>query len=189
MSAYEFFETYIEGLYLITPKTFSDERGRLKKSFDRNEFEKHGIFFDIFEEIETTSGLGVLRGLHFMTHNPQAKLIRVSRGEIFDVAVDLRRNSKTFGRYYSTVLSEDNQKMLYIPEGFAHGCLTTKDKSTFYYLCSSPHNPNHDSGVIYNDADLNIDWPIVAGGKIVLSDKDRELMSFKDYMKSPSSEF
>lgn len=180
---YKFTETKIEGLKVIDPLYFEDERGILKKTFEKNIFIKNGIDLEAMEEIETTSHLGVLRGLHFQTEHSQGKLIRVVRGEIFDVAVDLRKESETFGEVFTIKLSEQNKKMLYIPPHFAHGCLIMQENTTFYYLCSETYYSGYDSGILWNDPDLNINWPIKEIDKVFLSEKDKKLQSFEKYCK------
>ena len=172
---FEFTNTNIEGVKLITPPQFQDDRGILRKVFEKQIFLDNGIDMSAKEEIETKSSKGVLRGLHFQTQNSQGKLVRVAYGEIFDVAVDLRKGSQTFGKYFSTTLSADNNKMLYIPEGFAHGCLTLSEKSVFYYLCSQPYFPQYDSGIIWNDPDIDVDWPVHLVEDVILSEKDSNL--------------
>jgi len=172
---FKFESTNIEDVKLITPPKFEDDRGTLRKVFEKQIFLDNGINMSAHEEIETTSTKGVLRGLHFQTKQSQAKLVRVAYGEIFDVAVDLRKGSQTFGKYFSTTLSADNNKMLYIPEGFAHGCLTLSEKSVFYYLCSQPYFPQYDSGVIWNDPNIGVDWPVHLVDDIILSEKDCNL--------------
>lgn len=181
MSKFDFKETYIKGLYVIEPYIHEDNRGLLKKTYEKNIFMKNNIQFDVVEEIETTSKRNTVRGLHFFLKNSQAKLIRVVRGGLFDVAVDLRSDSKTFGMYFAIELSESNKKMLYIPDGFAHGCLSLDENTTFYYLCSTKYNGEYDSGIKWNDKDLNISWPIKDYEKILLSNKDQNLMSFRDF--------
>lgn len=178
---FEFQKTPLEGLIVAEPFTFRDERGILKKTFEKKVFAQNGIDIDPMEELETTSGLGVLRGLHIQTKYSQGKLIRVVRGEIFDVAVDLRRKSKTYGQYYSIYLSEKNMKMLYIPEGFAHGCLIMKENTTFYYLCSKEYFPGYDAGVLWNDKTLNINWPVDKIPKVILSEKDKNLPCLNEF--------
>lgn len=180
---FRFEKTFIRGLTVVEPFVFKDHRGILKKSFEKRIFQEHGIDLEAAEEIETTSGQGVLRGLHLQTSRPQAKLIRVARGEIYDVAVDLRKGSETFGRWFGIRLSQENQKMLYIPEGFAHGCLALREDTTFYYLCSGSYHPESDSGIIWNDSTCNIAWPTEEAGQIILSEKDRQLGTFLDFVK------
>ncbi|NHM31126.1 dTDP-4-dehydrorhamnose 3,5-epimerase [Neobacillus terrae] len=178
---YKFLPTNIEGLMLIEPFTVYDERGFMKKTFEKNIFLEKGIDFSPIEEIETTSKKGVLRGLHYQNNNSQAKLIRCSKGKILDVAVDLRKSSSTFGNHFSVMLSSENKRMLYIPRGFAHGCLSLEDDTTFYYLCDNKYSPEHDSGILWNDEDLAIDWGKVAINQIILSEKDKKLQTFQEF--------
>jgi dTDP-4-dehydrorhamnose 3,5-epimerase len=182
LTTYKFFLTKIEGLILIEPFTVYDERGFMKKTFEKNIFLENGIDFLPIEEIETTSKLGVLRGLHFQNNNSQAKLIRCAKGKILDVAVDLRIGSSTFGHHFSVILSSENKRMLYIPRGFAHGCLSLEDDTTFYYLCDNKYFPEHDSGILWNDKDLAIDWGIMDISEIILSEKDKKLQTFQGFI-------
>lgn len=179
---FEFKEVGIEGVKLITPFFFEDGRGILKKTFEKRIFLENGIELDAMEELETTSKKGVLRGLHFQTEHSQGKLIRVAKGKIYDVAVDLRENSSTFGKYFGTYLSFENKKMLYIPAGFAHGCLILEQDTTFYYLCSQSYYAGFDSGIIWNDTDLNIKWPLDEVDKVILSEKDANLQTLDQYI-------
>ncbi|MDF9844040.1 MULTISPECIES: dTDP-4-dehydrorhamnose 3,5-epimerase [unclassified Paenibacillus] len=182
MNKYEFFETGIEGLTLINPFHLMDERGLMKKTFEINIFEQNNINFHPIEEMETTSKKGVLRGLHFQTSNSQAKLVRCSKGAILDVAVDLRKGSETFGKSFSVLLSSENKKMLYIPRGFAHGCLTVIEDSTFYYLSDNKYYPEYDSGIRWDDKDLNINWEMDGSIEVILSEKDKHLGSFQNFI-------
>ncbi len=179
---FRFNETNIKDLVVIEPFLFSDERGTLKKSFEKNIFRENGIDLTAMEELETTSQKGVIRGLHLQTKHSQAKLIRVARGEMYDVAVDLRKDSETFGRWFGIRLSEKNRKMLYIPEGFAHGCMILEEHTTFYYLCSQSYYPGFDSGILWNDETLNISWPVDEVENIILSEKDRRLHTFHKFV-------
>lgn len=181
---FRFEKTWINGLIVVKPFVFIDGRGMLKKSFEKQIFEENGIVLTAMEEIETTSEQGVLRGLHLQTSRPQAKLVRVARGELYDVAVDLRKGSETFGRWFGIRLSEENQKMLYIPEGFAHGCLALRQKTTFYYLCSQRYDKESDSGIVWNDGTLKITWPVEEAGQVILSEKDRRLGTFREFVRT-----
>ncbi len=185
---FRFNKTDIKDLVVIEPFLFMDERGTIKKSFEKNVFKENGIDLTAAEELETTSGKGVVRGLHLQTRHSQAKLIRVARGEMYDVAVDLRKDSETFGKWFGIRLSEKNRKMLYIPEGFAHGCMILEDHTTFYYLCSQSYYPGYDSGILWNDRTLNITWPIGEVKDIILSEKDRGLMTFQKFVTDFSTE-
>ncbi len=181
ISKYEFISTDIEGLYVINPFYASDERGFVKKTFEKNIFLDNDITFNPIEEMETTSKKGVIRGLHFQTCNPQAKLVRCVKGEILDVVVDLRKNSLTFGKVFSIILSSENKQMLYIPRGFAHGCRILQDDTTFYYLSDNKYEPDYDSGIVWNDPSLAIDWKIVDEEEIILSEKDKRLPTLQEF--------
>lgn len=181
LSHYKFLSTNIEDLILVEPFTVYDERGFMKKTFEKNIFLENGINFLPIEEMETTSKMGVLRGLHFQNKHSQAKLIRCAKGKILDVAVDLRIGSSTFGQHFSVILSSENKRMLYIPRDFAHGCLTLEDDTTFYYLCDNKYLPEHDSGILWNDKDLAIDWGLKDMNEIILSEKDKKLQTFQEY--------
>ena len=177
----KFKKTNIEGLFVISPHIHEDQRGILKKVYERQAFAEQGINFQVYEELETTSKFGVLRGLHFQTEHAQGKLIRVAKGKLQDVAVDVRKGSKTLGQHFSIELSQENRKMLFLPEGLAHGCLALEDNTTFYYLCTQPYCPGYDSGIYWNDKDLNIIWQLNEKD-IIVSDKDQNLQSFQEYL-------
>jgi len=182
ISKYEFIPTEIEGVFVIKPFFASDERGFVKKTFEKNIFSDNNIDFNPIEEMETTSKKGVIRGLHFQTSNSQAKLVRCVKGKIFDVAIDLRKDSPTFGKNFSVILSSENKKMLYIPRGFAHGCMILLDDTTFYYLSDNKYCPEYESGIVWNDPDINIKWPIeLVNNQIILSEKDAKLKSFDEF--------
>lgn len=175
----------IKGLVLIEPKIYSDERGFFYEFFNCKTLEEYNIDINFVQGNHSKSGFGVLRGLHFQKIQPQAKLIRVLKGEILDVVVDLRDDSETFGEIYKVILSEENRKQLYIPEGFAHGFLSLKENTEIEYLCSDYYAPQHESGIFPFDSDLNIDWELERYGlfheKLIISDKDKELPSFKEF--------
>jgi len=179
INKYEFLATKIEGLFVINPFFSSDERGFVKKTFERNIFLDNNIDFQPIEEMETTSKKGVIRGLHFQNLYPQAKLVRCVRGAILDVAVDLRKESLTFGKSFTVRLSFENKKMLYIPRGFAHGCMSLFDDTTFYYLSDNIYCPEYDSGIMWNDKELAIDWQLDDIDEVILSAKDKKLQTFK----------
>jgi dTDP-4-dehydrorhamnose 3,5-epimerase len=177
---FEFKKTPIDGLHLVSPKVHRDHRGQLIKKFHKTTFENNSIKTDISEEIIQISDFGVMRGLHFQTKHPQSKLINVCNGRILDVVVDLRFGSKTYGKHYSVELSDSNNLMLYIPEGFAHGYLVLEDKTIVSYFCSSEHEPDFDSGILYNDPELEIEWPNI-GVEYIISEKDISLPLFRDF--------
>lgn len=175
---FEFQKTSIEGVYVITPKVYGDKRGYFFESYNKKDFLNVGINIDFVQDNESKSHRGVLRGLHFQKKYPQSKLVRVVKGEVFDVAVDLRKDSKTFGKYESVILSEENQKQFLIPKGFAHGFLVLSDEAKFVYKCDDFYHPEDEGGIIYNDPDININWPFL--DNIELSEKDKKHPSFKE---------
>lgn len=172
---------FIEGLQVITPFVAEDDRGLFHKTYEHNIFKEHGIDIECSELEESVSAKGVLRGLHMQHTEPQHKLVRVISGEIFDVAVDARRGSPTFGKYYSVILSAENKKMFYIPAGFFHGFLTLRENTVFNCLCCGDYNKAYDGGIRWNDESIGIEWPLDMVDKVILSDKDHNAISFKEY--------
>lgn len=170
--------TEFEGLYIIQPKCFEDERGYFFESYNENEFSKNGLNLKFVQDNQSLSQKGVLRGMHFQ--NPpfaQEKLVRVIKGAVLDVVIDIRKNSKTFGRHFSLELNEQNKTMLYIPEGFAHGFLTLQDNTIFFYKCTNFYNKASEDCILWNDPALNINWGI-----------SNPLVSEKDSLAKPLSE-
>lgn len=155
-----FIETDLPGVVIIEPKVFGDERGYFFESFHAPRFAEHGIAIDIRQSNVSRSAHGVLRGLHYQWPNPQGKLVQVLEGEVYDVAVDIRRGSPTFGRWAACVLSAENRRLFWVPEGFAHGFAVTSDHAIFCYHCTAVYDPSADAGVRWNDGDIGIDWPI-----------------------------
>jgi dTDP-4-dehydrorhamnose 3,5-epimerase len=177
------FETKLNGLYLIEPKIFEDSRGYFFESYNINNFKKNRINTNFVQDNESNSSKGVLRGLHFQSPpHAQVKIVRATTGSILDVVVDLRKNSQTYGKYYSTILSCKNKKMLYIPEGFAHGFLSLEDHTTVQYKCSDFYNKESETSIIWNDPIINIDWQV--NNEPIVSDKDKLGVNFNDF-KSP----
>lgn len=175
----QFVETPLAGAYLIEPSVFPDERGYFFESYQRSIFKKRGIDVDFAQDNQSFSKKGVLRGLHYQSQPmAQAKLLRVAVGEAFDVIVDIRPASPTFGRHFTTILSAENKRMLYVPTGFAHGFLALKDNTEFLYKTSNEYSPAHGKGILWNDPDLGIPWP--KGIHPILSDKDTKNPRFKD---------
>ncbi|MBR3524812.1 MAG: dTDP-4-dehydrorhamnose 3,5-epimerase [Lachnospiraceae bacterium] len=174
----------IEGLKVITPKLFGDERGYFMETYNYNDFKNAGIDRVFVQDNQSSSGKGVLRGLHFQIEHPQAKLVRVVRGEVFDVAVDLREGSETFGHWHGVVLSAENRKQFYIPEGFAHGYLVLSDYAEFCYKCTDFYHPGDEGGLRWNDPDLGIDWPVPEGVELNINERDRNWSGIKDYKKN-----
>lgn len=181
---FKFHETSIEGLTIIEPHIFEDERGYMIKDFEKNIFSEQGLPDFFIECNESKSKKGTLRGLHFQQRYSQGKLIRVIKGKVFDVAVDLRFNSKTFGKWEGFELSDRNHNVLYIPKGFAHGYLALEEDSIFSYKCTDIYSPEYDSGIRFNDVDIGIKWPFNIVGKenIIISEKDKKLMSFSEFV-------
>ena len=177
---FSFESTNIQGVYVIEPKVFGDSRGYFMETYNKEEFDKAGLKYNFVQDNQSKSHKGVLRGLHFQTKHPQAKLVRVVSGEVFDVAVDLRKDSKTYGKWVGVILSEDNKKMFMIPRGFAHGFVVLSDSAEFTYKCDDFYHPEDDGGIMWNDPDINIKWPDV--GEIVLSEKDKKHPALRNCM-------
>lgn len=165
--------TPIEDLIVFEPDVFGDERGYFMESYNKATMKELGLDVEFVQDNESKSKKGVLRGIHFQTRNPQGKLVRCSQGKIFDVAVDLRPESKTFGQWYGIELSADNKKMMYIPPRFGHGFVVLSDEAVFNYKCSELYDANSDSGIMYNDPDINIEWPKL-DCELTISDKDQK---------------
>ena len=177
---FQFKKTRIEGLTVVYPFISYDERGFFMKTYERNIFCEHGILLENSEDMTSVSKKGVLRGLHFQTKHSQDKLIRVFQGEVWDVAVDLRKNSETYGKWEGFTLSADNHIGLYIPAGFAHGFLTISDTAVFSYRCGQPYEPGFDTGIRWNDPDLHVKWPMDKLDKLIISEKDQALPYFSE---------
>lgn len=176
-------ETDLEGLYILEPKVFEDARGYFLESYNKDTFKNIGIEIDFVQDNQSFSCKGTLRGLHFQKPPyAQAKLVRTITGSILDVAVDIRKKSKTYGKYFSVVLSDKNKNMLYIPEGFAHGFLTLENNTIVQYKCSNFYNKDSEASLIWNDQDVNIDWNL--GLEPIISDKDKLGITLKD-LNSP----
>ena len=158
---FEFKKLEIDGLLLVQPRVFGDERGFFMESYKCSEFVQNGIDVNFIQDNHSMSEKGVLRGLHYQLYpKAQAKLVRCIRGTIFDVAVDIRQNSSSFGKWFGLILSEENKKMLYIPEGFAHGFAVISDKAELIYKTTNEYSPDLDRGIRWNDPDIAIDWNI-----------------------------
>jgi dTDP-4-dehydrorhamnose 3,5-epimerase len=174
-------ETYLEGCLVLEPKIFGDVRGSFFESFNQKVFEeKTGLKVQFLQDNQSISQKGVVRGLHIQKGEfAQAKLVRVIQGEVLDVAVDARKDSKTFGQSFSCILSGENNKQLFIPKGFLHGFSVLEDNTIFAYKCDNYYNKESEDGVLFNDPELNIDW-ILKEEEIVLSEKDNELKMFNN---------
>lgn len=169
----------IAGLYEIQPKVFGDARGYFFESYSEKDFFEAGLTMKFVQDNQSFSAKGVLRGLHFQTMHPQGKLVRAMEGKVYDVAVDLRKGSETFGRYFGVLLDSEKQNQFYIPEGFAHGFFVLSDSAVFAYKCTDFYHPEDEGGLMWNDATVGIDWKKVAGDiEPVLSEKDTKHPSF-----------
>ena len=166
----------IEGLYVIEPTVFKDERGYFMETYNQNDFKEAGLNMTFVQDNQSMSVKGVLRGLHFQKQYPQGKLVRAVRGTVFDVAVDLRSDSKTYGKWFGVTLSAENKKQFYIPEGFAHGFLVLSDEAEFYH-------PGDEGGLLWSDPEIGVDWPIEPGMELIISDKDKKWSGLKDTFK------
>ncbi|MBO4905134.1 MAG: dTDP-4-dehydrorhamnose 3,5-epimerase [Lachnospiraceae bacterium] len=171
--------TPIEGLYVITPTVFGDNRGYFMETYNEADFKEAGIDCTFVQDNQSASRQGVIRGLHFQIEHPQDKLVRVIRGEVFDVAVDMRKGSATYGKWYGIRLSEENKKMFFIPKNFAHGFLVLSEYAEFTYKCTELYHPNDEGGIIYNDPDIGIDWP-TDGIELIFSEKDKKWPTLKE---------
>ncbi len=172
MSNFTFTETKIKGVYIIDVKTYGDHRGYFMETYKEEDFAVAGLDYKFVQDNQSSSRKGVLRGLHFQKTFPQAKLVRVLKGEVFDVAVDLRKGSETYGQWEGVLLSEENHRQFMIPRGFAHGFVVVSDHAEFAYKCDEKYHPEDEGGILWNDPDVNIEWPEV--GEIILSDKDKK---------------
>ncbi len=176
----EYKQTDIEGVYIIEPRVFTDPRGYFVEAWKKAEFEEHIGKVDFIQDNESKSTRGVLRGLHYQQGEwSQAKLVRVIKGRVLDVAVDIRRSSPTFGRHVAVELSEDNKLQLFIPRGFAHGFLVMSDEAVFTYKVDNAYAPHAEAGILWNDPELGINWPIRAD-EVITSDKDMKQPLLKD---------
>lgn len=182
-TGFEICELEIEGIKRITPFYMEDNRGYFLKSFEKDVFAGLGVQTEVYEEFESYSIGGVIRGLHFQTQYPQSKLVRVIKGEIRDVVVDLRKGSKTFGKYMEIVLNEKNHYMLWISAGFAHGFEVLSEYAIMSYKCFGKYRKEYDTGIRWNDKDLSIKWTIL---NPILSQKDTSLMTFDEFVRQYS---
>lgn len=177
-------ETGIQGLCIIEPQVFPDERGLFFESYNEKAFTELGINTRFVQDNQSESVKGVLRGLHRQIAFPQAKLVRVVYGEVYDVAVDIRKGSPTYGKYYGVILSRNNNRQFYIPEGFLHGFLVLSERATFAYKVNDFYHPNDEGGIVWNDPDIGIEWPLkeynLSERNIILSEKDKNAPRLKD---------
>ena len=180
MGKFNFIKTDIEGVTIIEPTLFGDDRGYFMETYNYNEFKAAGLDMEFVQDNQSKSKKGVLRGLHFQKNNPQGKLVRVVSGEVFDVAVDIRKGSSTYGKWVGVVLNTENKRQFYIPEGFAHGFLVLSETAEFVYKCTRFYDPSDEGGLMWNDPDIGIDWPISEGMNLILSEKDKRNLKLKD---------
>ena len=173
----------IEGLYVIEPTVFKDERGYFMETYNQNDFKEAGLNMTFVQDNQSMSVKGVLRGLHFQKQYPQCKLERAERGTVFDVAVDLRSDSKTYGKWFGVTLSAENKKQFYIPEGFAHGFLVLSDEAEFAYKCTDFYHPGDEGGLLWSDPEIGVEWPIEPGMELIISEKDKKWSGLKDTFK------
>ncbi|OXY82115.1 dTDP-4-dehydrorhamnose 3,5-epimerase [Oceanimonas doudoroffii] len=167
----------IPDVVLLTPKVFGDERGFFMETFRQSEFEQHCGKVQFVQDNHSKSKQGILRGLHYQLEKPQGKLVRVTRGEVFDVAVDMRKHSPTFGHWVGVLLSEHNKQMLWVPPGFAHGFYVTSEEAEFQYKCTDYYKPGDEYSLAWNDDSLAINWPLIAGTAPQLSAKDADALT------------
>ncbi len=170
----------IEGLCIIEPTVFKDERGYFVETYNQNDMKQAGLDMEFVQDNQSMSSKGVLRGLHFQKQYPQGKLVRVIRGRVFDVAVDLREHSKTFGKWFGVELSAENMKQFYVPKGFAHGYLVLSDEAEFCYKCTDFYHPGDEGGLLWNDPEIGVQWPIEEGMKVTLNDRDSQWKGLSD---------
>ena len=173
----------IKGLKVITPEVHGDNRGYFIETYNYNDFAAIGIDCQFVQDNQSASKKGVLRGLHSQKQFPQDKLVRVIKGEVFDVAVDLRKGSETYGKWFGVVLSEENKKQFFVPKGFAHGFLVLSDYAEFCYKCTDFYHPDDEGGLLWSDPEIGINWPIPEDMELTLSDKDQKWGGIKDYKK------
>ena len=173
----------IEGLYVIEPTVFKDERGYFMETYNQNDFKEAGLNMTFVQDNQSMSVKGVLRGLHFQKQYPQGKLVRAVSGTVFDVAVGLRADSKTYGKWFGVTLSAENKKQFYIPEGFAHGFLVLSDEAEFAYKCTDFYHPGDEGGLLWSDPEIGVDWPIEEGMELIISDMDKKWSGLKDTFK------
>ena len=171
----------IEGLKVITPTVFGDERGYFVETYNYNDYKEAGIDQVFVQDNQSSSVKNVLRGLHFQINHPQDKLVRVLAGEVFDVAVDLRPDSATYGKWFGVLLSAENKKQFFIPKNFAHGFLVLSDYAEFAYKCTDFYHPGDEGGIMYNDPEVGIEWPVAPGCEPIMSERDHKWGGIKEF--------
>ena len=178
MGKFTFTETAIKDLYIIEPTVFGDNRGYFMETYNEADFRAAGLSYTFVQDNQSSSRRGVLRGMHFQKTYPQAKLVRVLKGEVFDVAIDLRKDSETYGKWVGVLLSEENKKQFLVPRGFAHGFLVVSDYAEFAYKCDELYHPEDEGGIPYDDPDIGIEWP--ESVEVILSEKDKKHPAFRE---------
>jgi len=179
MKKFNFIKTKIKDLYIIEPTVFGDDRGYFMETYNYDEFKEAGLDMVFVQDNESKSKKGVLRGLHFQKEYSQGKLVRVLSGEVFDVAVDLRKDSETYGKWQGVMLSGENKRQFYVPQGFAHGFLVTSEEAEFVYKCTNLYHPEFEGGIAWDDSDIGIEWPLENIEEVLLSEKDKNADSLK----------
>lgn len=180
MGKFNFIKTEIKDLFVIEPTIFGDNRGYFMETYNEQEFKDAGLGMKFVQDNQSMSKKGVLRGMHYQTKHSQGKLVRVIQGEVYDVAVDLRKDSSTYGKWYGIILSDENMKQIYVPEGFAHGFLVMSDTAKFVYKVTDFYYPEYEKGFKWNDSKVGIEWPHLENVQIMVSDKDNKLGNFED---------
>lgn len=181
---FTFTETSIEGVIIVDVRSYGDERGYFMETYKKSDFAAGGVDVEFVQDNQSASTKGVLRGLHFQIEHPQSKLVRVVAGTVFDVAVDLREDSSTYGKWEGVVLSAENKRQFFVPRGFAHGFLVLSDTAEFCYKCDDVYHPNDEGGFMWNDPALDIEWPALEGDdafdptKVIVSERDKEHPAF-----------
>jgi len=170
----------IEGLYEIQPNVHGDSRGYFMETYNYHSFREAGLTMTFVQDNQSGSTRGVLRGLHFQKRHTQGKLVRVTKGEVFDVAVDIRKGSKTFGKWHGVILSAEKKNMFYLPEGFAHGFYVLSETAEFTYKCTDFYDPSSEAGILWNDKAIGIQWPIPEGTVPMLAEKDQHYPAFSE---------
>lgn len=190
---FSFSETSIPGVLVVDVRHFPDDRGYFMETYTERDFAQGGIATHFVQDNQSSSTRGVLRGLHYQIKHPQAKLVRVTQGVVFDVAVDLRPESPTFGKWEGVILSAENRRQFFIPRRFAHGFLVLSERAEFCYKCDDYYHPNDEGGLMWNDETIGIEWPLLGASEhekpleILLSEKDRNHPSFSAYLNSIST--
>ena len=177
----------IQGLKVITPTVFGDARGYFVETYNYNDYKAAGIDVEFVQDNQSASRKGVLRGLHFQIQYPQDKLVRVIKGEVYDVAVDLRKGSPTFGKWHGEILSDENKKQFFIPKNFAHGFIVLSDVAEFAYKCTDFYHPNDEGGLQWDDPEIGVCWPMPEGmtrEELIISEKDHRWDGLKEYVRS-----